>query len=53
MVLSVAVYGNTPNGLIKSYQESAEHVKADEVENGEAAAAGSLLAGVVVRLRIT
>lgn len=48
MVWNVAVYGNTPNGLIKSYQEGAEHVKADEVENGEAAAAGSLLAGVVV-----
>lgn len=34
------------------YQESAEHVEADEVDNGEAAAAGSLLSGVVVRLWI-
>lgn len=48
----MAVYGNTPNDLIKRYQESAEHVKADKVENGEAAAAGSLLAGVVVWLQI-
>lgn len=44
---------NAQRGLIKSYQESTEHVKADEVKNGKAAAAGSLLAGVVVRLRIT
>lgn len=34
------------------YQESAEHVEADEVDDGEAAAAGSLLAGVVIRLGI-
>lgn len=39
---------NTPNNLMKSYQESAEHVKADEIENGKAAATGSLLARVVV-----
>lgn len=33
---------------MEGYQKSTEHVKADEVENGEAAAAGPLLAGVVV-----
>lgn len=33
---------------VSRYQESTEHVEADEVDDGEAAAAGSLLAGVVV-----
>lgn len=49
----VEFYGKTRNHRIDSYQKSTEHVKADEVENGEATAAGSLLAGVVVWLRIT
>lgn len=48
MVVNAAVYGKAPRPLIERYQESAEHVEADEVENREAAAAGSLLAGVVV-----
>lgn len=35
------------------YQESTKHVEGDEVDDGEAAAAGSLLSRVVVRLGIT
>lgn len=37
----------------EDYQKSTEHVEADEVDNGKATAAGSLLSGVVVRLWIT
>lgn len=36
----------------EDYQESTEHVEANEVDNGEAAAAGSLLSRVVVGLWI-
>lgn len=39
--------------ILKDYQKSTEHVEADEVDDGEAAAAGSFLSGVVVGLRIT
>lgn len=39
--------------ISEDYQESTEHVEADEVDNGEAAATGSLLSGVVVWLWIT
>lgn len=41
------------NEMSEDYQESTEHVEADEVDNGEAAAAGSLLSLVVFRLWIT
>lgn len=40
-------------GISEDYQESTEHVEADEVNNGEATAAGSLLSRVVVGLWIT
>lgn len=36
--------------MSEDYQESTEHVEADEVDNGEATSAGSLLSRVVVRL---
>lgn len=34
--------------MSKAYQESTEHVEANEVENGKVAATGSLLSRVVV-----
>ena len=37
----------------EGYQESTEHVEADEVDNGKTAAARSLLSGVVVGLWVT
>lgn len=39
--------------MSEAYQECTEHVEADEVDDGKAAAAGSLLSGVVVRLGVT
>ncbi len=47
------ITGTQHSELSEGYQESTEHVEADEVDNGEAAAARSLLSGVVVWLRIT
>lgn len=44
---------NQQAGCVEYYQKSTEHVEADEVNDSKAAAAGPLLAGVVVRLRIT
>lgn len=37
----------------EEHQECTEHVEADEIDDGEAAAAGPLLSGVVVWLGIT
>ena len=37
---------------VYAYQEGAEHVKGDEVDDGESAAAGHLFPGLVVRLRV-
>lgn len=39
--------------MCAEYQESTEHVEADEVDNSKAAATGPLLSGVVVWLGIT
>lgn len=36
-----------------TYQESAQHVETDEVDDGKVAAACVLLPGVVIRLRVT
>ena len=40
-------------GWVSAYQEGAEHVERDEVDDGESAAASHLFPGVVVGLRVT
>lgn len=36
-----------------AYQEGAEHVKADEIDDGEVAPASVFLSGVVIWVRVT
>lgn len=53
MSLCSLISGSKHLKKYEDYQESTEHVEANEVDNGEATAAGSLLSRVVVGLWIT